>query len=252
MKKNLNRKSLMTLPLISALLVLASPMEAWAMHIAEGILPAAWSGLWYIIVAPFIFRGLYIIRRKSIEAPQYKSMVALVGAAVFIISCMPIPVPVIGTCSHPCGTGLAAILLGPAPTVVLASVALTLQALFLAHGGLTTLGANIFTMGVTGAFCGFGIFYLARRAGLPILFAAFLAGVISDWATYTATSFVLASALHVDVSLWAMFWTILLAFVPTQLPLGILEGIMSAGAYKFINLRMPESLKHQLQMGDSA
>ncbi len=237
---------------VASLLLIVSSTPVWAMHISEGILPANWAGLWFVIAAPFLYWGIREIKIKSRKAPQYKPFVALVGAAVFIISCMPIPVPVVGTCSHPVGTGLAAILIGPAPTVVLSSVALTLQALFLAHGGLTTLGADIVTMGVAGAFFGYGIFWLARRMRIPVLAAAFLAGVVSDWATYAATSFILASALHMDASLWSMFGTILLAFVPTQLPLGVLEGILSAGAYRFIHFRIPELMKTQFLSGGSS
>ncbi|MEK7827237.1 MAG: energy-coupling factor ABC transporter permease [Thermodesulfobacteriota bacterium] len=40
-----------------------------------------------------------------------------------------------------------------------------------------------------------------------------------------------------------MFSLILLAFVPTQLPLGILEGFLCAGVLKFIRNRRPELLR---------
>jgi cobalt/nickel transport system permease protein len=156
---------------------------------------------------------------------------------------MPIPVPSAGTSSHPCGTGLAAILIGPGLTVVVASIALTLQALFLAHGGLTTLGANIVAMGVAGAYVGYGVYWITRRLGIPWVMAAFLAGLLSDWATYAMTSFELAAALHGGGSFSGMFTLILLAFVPTQLPLGILEGIICAGALKFVRSRKPELLR---------
>jgi cobalt/nickel transport system permease protein len=127
---------------------------AQAMHITEGILPPQWAVLWFALALPFIGWGLRELRVRSKVEPHLKSMVGLVGAAVFVISCMPIPVPTAGTCSHPCGTGMASILIGPTLTVVVASIALTLQGLFLAHGGLTTLGANILSMGVMGAFAG--------------------------------------------------------------------------------------------------
>jgi cobalt/nickel transport system permease protein len=39
-----------------------------------------------------------------------------------------------------------------------------------------------------------------------------------------------------------MFLSIALAFVPTQLPLGILEGFISAAAYRFVLARRPEFL----------
>ncbi len=215
---------------------------AHAMHISEGILPPQWAALWFALAIPFIAWGLRDLRIRSKEEPHLKSMVGLVGAAVFVISCMPIPVPTAGSCSHPCGTGMAAIFIGPTLTVVVASIALTLQALFLAHGGLTTLGANILSMGVMGAFTGYGIFVLARRLGSSWFVAAFLAGVLSDWVVYAGTSFFLATALHGDGSLGTMFLTILVAFVPTQVPLGILEGIIAASAYRFVQVRRPELL----------
>lgn len=247
-----DRRHLFRLFSAAGLLLMADPARAWGMHISEGILPAPWAGLWFIMAAPFCYWGMREIKSKSSQWPQYKSFVGLVGAAVFIISCMPIPVPIAGTCSHPCGTGLAAILVGPAPTVLLASVALTLQALFLAHGGLTTLGANIVAMGVAGAFSGYGIFWLARRVGVPALGAAFLAGLLSDWATYATTSFILASAFHMSASLWSMLATILVAFVPTQVPLGVLEGFLSAGAYRFIRARIPLLLKKRFVPGGAS
>ena len=198
--------------------------------------------MWFLAAVPFLAWGLRDLRVRSVTNLQFKPLVGLVGAAVFIISCMPIPVPTAGTCSHMCGTGLAAILIGPALTAVITSVALVLQALFLAHGGLTTLGADIMSMGVAGAFTGYGIFRLSQWLHLPWFVGAFLAGVLSDWATYGVTSFELATALAGDGSLKTMFVAISLAFIPTQLPLGIFEGLISAGAYRFVRARRPELL----------
>jgi len=233
--------------LAAVLLAVAFPFPASAMHISEGILPAPWAGLWYVVALPFLAWGLRDLRVRSHQTPFFKPMVGLMGAAVFIISCLPIPVPTAGTCSHPCGTGMAAILIGPPLTVVITSIALLLQALFLAHGGLTTLGADIVSMGIAGAFVGYGVFRLARRLGAPAVVAAFLAGMLSDWATYAATSFELASALRGSGSMAAMFAAIAAAFLPTQLPLGIVEGFVTAGAWRFIESRRPgliECLTH--------
>jgi len=183
------------------------------------------------------------LRLRGERNAQLKPMIGLVGAAVFIISCMPIPVPAAGSCSHPCGTGIAAIFIGPLLTVVVTSVALVLQALFLAHGGLTTLGANVASMGVAGAFTGYVSFILVMRLSGRWWIAAFLAGLLSDWATYSLTSFQLAAALHGNAPLGKFFLTVLIAFVPTQVPLGIVEGFLCVGAYRFILTRRPELLK---------
>lgn len=227
---------------LAAALLWAAPAPAWAMHISEGILPLPWAVLWYAVSLPFIAWGLRDLRQRTKESPWFKPLVGLVGAAVFLISCMPIPVPSAGTCSHPCGTGIAAILIGPGLATVVASIALTLQALFLAHGGLTTLGANIVSMGVAGAWVGWAVFATARRMGLPFIAAGFLAGMLSDWATYATTSLELAAALQGDVPFATLFQLILAAFVPTQLPLGILEGVLCAGVLAFIHRRRPELL----------
>jgi len=218
------------------------PASAWAMHISEGILPVGWAAGWFVVALPFVAWGVRDIRRRSAESAYYKSLTGLMGAAVFVISCLPIPVPGTGSCAHPTGTGLAAIFIGPAPTVVIAAIALGLQALFMSHGGLSTLGANIMSMGIGGAFAGYYVFRLCRGLGLPVWGAAFAAGLLSDWGTYTLTSLELAAALADPANFLKMLATILLAFVPTQVPLGILEGFISAGAYSFILSRRPDLL----------
>jgi cobalt/nickel transport system permease protein len=233
-------KYLLRIAIVAIGTIAMLPRPALAMHISEGILPAGWAGLWFAVAVPFVAFGLHVIKTRRARHGRYMAMLAMVGAAVFLISCMPIPVPVAGSCSHPCGTGLAAILVGPAATVVIASIALVFQALFMAHGGLTTLGANIVSMGIVGAFAGYAAYRVVRRLSGSAVLGAFAAGLVSDWATYAATSLVLSSAIHGDGSLWTMFWAILVAFVPTQLPLGILEGLLSAGAYRFVMARRPE------------
>lgn len=228
------------------------PSPAQAMHISEGILPGAWPALWFVVAAPFLAWGLHVIKVRREQDSRYMTLLAMVGSAVFVISCMPLPLPAVGSCSHPCGTGLAAVIVGPGPTIVIASIALLFQALFMAHGGLTTLGANVASMGILGALSGYAAFRLVRRFGGPASAAVFAAGVIGDWATYAGTSFILASALHGSASMWTMFAAVLVAFVPTQVPLGILEGVLSAVAYNFILARRPELLCLAASSGSAA
>lgn len=224
----------------AAFAVIFSPARASAMHITEGILPMEWAAFWYVVAAPFVWLGLRELRIRSEKSMQFKPLLGLVGSAVFIISCMPVPIPAVGATSHPCGVGLAAILIGPHLTALVSSVALALQALFMAHGGVTTLGANVVSMGVIGALAGYAAFRLSIKIGLSGYVAAFLAGLIADWATYAGTSFFLAAALHGEASLLTMFLGIMAAFVPTQLPLGIMEGFLTAGAYEYLRRRKPE------------
>ena len=239
------KKSIYKITLIlpaASYFVLLFAKDAHAMHIAEGILPFGWCALWYAASAPFVALGIRRLKRLSGSDLSFKPLVGLMAAAVFIISCMPVPIPTVGTCSHPCGTGLAAILLGPAISVLVATVALLIQALFLAHGGLSTLGANIFSMGVVGSFAGWSVFRALRafRVGLPV--AGFIAGVAADWATYVSTSAALALGLKGGEPFFPLFVKVAVAFVPTQLPLGILEGAMTAGMVVFLSKKRPEVL----------
>jgi cobalt/nickel transport system permease protein len=161
---------------------------------------------------------------------------------VFVISCLPVPVPTAGTCSHPCGTGISAILLGPLVSVVIAAVALLIQALFLAHGGLSTWGADLVAMGIAGSAAGWLVFRGLRAAGASLGMAGFVAGVAADWATYLVTSLELAAGIRGAEPFWPLAGKILIAFVPTQLPLGLLEGAMTAGMVLLLSRKRPDLL----------
>lgn len=212
------------------------------MHISEGILPLKWAGLWYAVAAPFVAKGILDIKRKAKEKPHFTPLLGLMAAVIFIISCMPVPVPTAGTCSHPAGTGISAVLIGPLMSVFVTSIALLIQALFLAHGGITTWGADIVSMGIAGSFAGYCAFKILQKLKAPLFLCGFAAGLLADWATYITTSFELASALHGAKPMAPLFLTILIAFIPTQLPLGILEGFLTGGMIVFVARRRPDIL----------
>lgn len=218
------------------------PAPAFAMHISEGILPASWAIFWWVVILPFLYAGIRQVKRRRLLDPSYPPRLGLFGAAVFIISCMPVPVPVAGSCSHPCGTGLAAIFIGPLATILVSFVALLIQALFLAHGGLSTLGGNTLSMGIVGGCTGYYTWQLLKKR-VPLPVAALAAGLLSDWATYATTSMELSLALGKPGGRLQLFLVILAAFVPTQLPLGIFEGLMSWFAVKWFLKRRPDLLR---------
>lgn len=222
--------------------LLFTTSDAHAMHISEGILPWNWAVLWFVVAVPFIGLGLYQLKKRSSIDLSFKPLVGFMAAVVFIISCMPVPVPTAGTCSHPCGTGMSGILLGPCISVIVASVALLIQALFLAHGGLSTWGADIVSMGVVGSFAGYLTFKAGRSMKMNMAVAGFFAGLFADWATYLTTSVELALGIRGDSPFVPLFIKIFVAFIPTQLPLGILEGAMTAGIVVLLYKKRPDLL----------
>ena len=242
MSKTQIQKVAVTLLLLTLYCLLLTASDAHAMHISEGILPFDWAALWSFLAAPFVGYGLYRLKKLSSADLSFKPLVGLMAAVVFIISCMPIPVPTAGSCSHPCGTAISGILIGPAISILVAAVALLIQALFLAHGGLSTWGANIISMGVMGSFAGFLTFRALRSMKINLAVSGFAAGLLADWATYFTTSIELASGIKGDSPFMPLFWKILIAFIPTQLPLGILEGAMTAGMIVLLYKKRPDLL----------
>lgn len=228
--------------LLLTILLLSIAAPAHAMHISEGILPFNWAALWFAVAVPFVAFGIRRLNDLAKDDLSFKPLVGLMAALVFVISCMPIPVPTAGTCSHPCGTGIAAILVGPLVSILITAVALLIQALFLAHGGLSTWGADIVSMGVAGSFAAWFVFRGARLLGANLAVAGFAAGLLADWATYLVTSVALAAGIRGDAPFIPLFGKIVLAFIPTQLPLGILEGAMTAGMVTLLYRKRPDLL----------
>jgi cobalt/nickel transport system permease protein len=229
------------LPVLAGALLL--PRPAHAMHISEGVLPPGWAILWFVLAAPFVAWGVRQITRRKNADPAYIPLLGIFGAAVFVFSCFPIPVPVAGSTAHPAGTGMAAIFIGPFASVVVAFISLLLQALFLAHGGLTTLGGNTFSMGIMGSFSGYGAFRIGRMLRLNLFWSGFLAGVTADLVTYFGTSFEMALALHGTRPFASVLGQIYLAFMPTQIPLSILEGAVTGGIVVYVRKHRPDILR---------
>ena len=119
------------------------------MHIAEGFLPPAHAVAWGVASAPFVVHGARSLIREVREHPESTLLLGASGAFTFVLSALKLP-SVTGSCSHPTGTGLGAILFRPPVMAVLGTITLLFQALLLAHGGLTTLGANVFSMAIVG------------------------------------------------------------------------------------------------------
>ena len=71
--------------------------------------------------------------------------------------------------------------------LVIGIIVLLFQALLLAHGGLTTLGANTFSMAIAGPFLSYGIYRLGRKLKINKSVCVFLATCLGDLFTYWET-----------------------------------------------------------------
>ncbi|MCW4009191.1 MAG: energy-coupling factor ABC transporter permease [Candidatus Bathyarchaeota archaeon] len=203
------------------------------MHIMEGFLPSPWWEIWFAITIPIVAYGIYRLTKITKSHPEAKPLLALMGAFIFVLSALKLP-SVTGSCSHPTGAGLAAVVVGPGITSVLSLIVLVFQALLLAHGGLTTLGANTFSMGIVGPFAAYAIWIAAKKARLPTSVGVFLAATLGDLLTYVTTSAQLAVAFPSNGGIMGSFLNFGGIFAVTQIPLAIGEGILAVILFDFL------------------
>jgi len=176
--------------------------------------------------------SLLVFSMRNIRIEEIPK-ISLITAALFVASLVHFPIG--PTSVHLIMNGLAGILLGRrAFTGVF--VALTLQAVFFQHGGLSVLGVNAFNIGVP-AMLAWQIF--KRRRGLEsprleVVFGALAGGLA-----------VLASVLLVSLELLILgeaFNEISLLVIGAHLPVIIIEALVVGAAAGFLLKVKPEML----------
>ncbi len=202
------------------------PQDASAMHIMEGFLPKGWALGWWIVSLPFIIISMRKLQKVVSENPDKRLLIALAGAFVFLLSSLKIP-SVTGSCSHPTGVGLGAVLFGPWVMIILGVIVLLFQAVLLAHGGLTTLGANAFSMAIIGPFVAYAVFKLLKKSNVNTIVSVGIAAAMADLVTYVITSIQLGVAFPAD-NMMVEIGKYMTIFAFTQVPIAIAEGILTA------------------------
>jgi cobalt/nickel transport system permease protein len=203
-------------------------------HIAEGFLPPAHALGWTIAAAPFVVHGARAVVKEVREHPGSTLLLGAAGAFTFVLSAIKLP-SVTGSSSHPTGTGAGAVLFRPPVMAVLGTIVLLFQALLLAHGGITTLGANAFSMAIVGPWAGYGAYRVVRALRGGLLPAVFAALALADLATYVTTALQLAWA-HPDAASGFAGAAVkfLGVFAVTQIPLAIGEGLLGVLLFRVL------------------
>lgn len=225
------------------LMLLVIPGKVSAMHIMEGFLPPGWAISWGALTIPFLIMGIFSIKKTIAEYPRLKILLAMAGAFAFVLSALKFP-SVTGSSSHPTGVGFGAILFGPSAMTLIGLIVLIFQAILLAHGGLTTLGANTFSMAVAGPFVAFSVYTLVKKLKGPQWLAVFLAAALGDIATYFMTSLQLALAFPAETGgVAASLVKFLGIFAVTQIPLAISEGILTVVMFNALSSYAKDELR---------
>jgi len=210
----------------------------------EGFLTLEWAVFWTVVCIPFLILGIKAMRKLFAEHPEKKLSLALSGAFIVILSSLKIP-SVTGSSSHPTGTGMSVIFSGPWITAVICTIVLLFQGMFMAHGGFTTLGANIFSMGIAGPFVAFLVYKAMRKRNVNASATVFTTVFLANIVTYMVTSLQLALVAFTAngsplIDTYITFFGI---FTITQIPIAIAEGFLIVFFFKYLADVRPELVK---------
>ncbi|MFO0229015.1 energy-coupling factor ABC transporter permease [Gemmatimonas sp.] len=212
------------------------------MHIAEGYLPLVHCLGWGVLAGAHVWAGsrtqtpwripVGSTPREPVAALGPRAAYASAIAFGLLLTSLKMP-SLAGSSSHPTGMALGTALLGPRRMAPVALGILLLQALLLAHGGITTLGANTWSLGVVCPWVTWGMWQLLRRLHLSDGVALGTAAALGDLATYAATAGQLAFAQRgAGVEMGAAWLSIRGVFALTQLPIAAVEGVLTALAWR--------------------
>ena len=217
------------------------------MHLSEGMLPLDQAIVWSTLTVPVVFWSLRSEFKARKDTPSSSIIMAGVTSLLFAGTLMPLPVPVVGATSHICLTPVIALIVGIRRTVWPTFFILLLQAVFFAHGGITTLGVNTLTLGLLGPLVTVALWGGFQRVGLSGVVGLGIACGLGGLSVYVIDALVLAAALTEVASPGTTFGAVLIGFAPVQVPLSILEAIVSVYIVRLLATRRPDLLPQSLR-----
>ena len=204
-------------------------MPLFAVHISDGVLAPATLGLGFLAAALLLVPALVRVREEEI------SRIALLTAAFFVSS--SIHVKVGATSIHLLLNALVGVVLGRRAPLAIA-IGLVLQAVLLAHGGVTTLGVNATVIAVPALLA--RAMFRALAGPEPSPRRAAWAGGVTGWLTVVLTAALNAAVLILG---GVEDWTIIAApQFAIYVVLGVVEGLVLGVTAGFLVRVKPELL----------
>lgn len=212
---------------------------AHAMHIMEGYMPLEWCVFWFSVSLPFVVISYRYIARQVQHEAKERLHLALNAAFVFVLSALKLP-SVAGSSSHLTGTTLGTLTSGVRAMPLIGFVVLIFQALLLAHGGISTLGANVFSLAIAGPLVAWASYQLFTKLRTGLTISVALATILGSMSTYLVTSLQLALVFPDAMSgVWGAFIKFFTIFGIAQAPLTIIEAGLTVGAMRIVSRIIP-------------
>lgn len=218
------------------------------MHIPDNYLSPSTCAAFGAVMLPVWKRASTKIKKEITR--QKMPLLGVAAAFSFLTMMFNIPLPG-GTTGHAIGAGLIAILLGPYSAVFAVTIALAIQALFFGDGGVLAIGVNCFNMAFIMPYTAYYFFKAVKKifpSKTGEYVGAFLGGYISvnAAALCAAIEFGIQPLLFQDASglplysPYGLSVSIPAMMIPHLLIVGVLEGMITLGAYSYIKKASPE------------
>ena len=204
------------------------------MHIPDGFLsPSVWGTL-DIVSGSLVLTALRRVGRRIEE--KAIPLMGVLSAFVFAAQLINLPVAG-GTSAHFLGAALVGILLGPWTGLTVMTVVLIVQCFLFQDGGVASLGANIFNMGVIGSL-GSSYVYRILAGLLKGPKAVFWSGFWAAWLTVVASSLSCAAMLGLS---HVVPWKLGISLIGgVHVLLGLLEGLVTGTALQAVHRSRPD------------
>lgn len=202
------------------------------------------------LISPLIGGGMYLLsggtsalgfKRYKLEEKPPLAVMGVMGAFVFSAQMLNFTIPMTGSSGHLTGGILLAAVLGPQAALVVMASILLIQSLFFGDGGLMAYGCNLLNMGVIPTLLVYGLMIkpLYDKLGSKIQLMPFIVFFAVISAELGAMSVVIQTMLSAKTGLSFGTFTLLMAGI--HLPIGVVEGLITAAVLVYLKAYAPIS-----------
>jgi len=229
------------------------------MHIPDGYLSPSTCLTLGAVMLPIWYRASAKLK-KNLDVKQVP-LLSMGAVFCFLIMMFNVPIPN-GTTAHAIGATLVAIIFGPWAAVIAMSVALVIQAVVFADGGILAFGANAFNMSFIAPFVGYYVYKLISKNAVSGSTRQLAAGAIAGYAAINCA----ALAASIEFGIQPLFFTAadgtplycpygldiaIPAMMVAHLTVaGFIEGIVTAAALKFMAVQPAVMLQSQINKNE--
>jgi cobalt/nickel transport system permease protein len=214
------------------------------MHVPDGFvdIPVA-------VATAAVSLGIVGLSVKKAARDMSERTIPLLGVtAAFVFAAQMLNFPIAGgTSGHFLGAVFVACLLGPYAAVVVMTAVLAVQALVMADGGVTALGANVLNMAIVAGIGGYFILLGLKRVLPKTVTGYFFSVAIASWLSVVLAS--AACALELALSGTVPLTVALSSMTSVHMVIGIGEALITSTVVAAVLATRPDLVRSYAHRG---